>query len=147
MDGIPLAECKHRHVYSLRSRNLAVGVFNALSRSFYGIREKFGDLFLFDEYHKEMGPPFGTATPLEEISTLPESIPLTLREDTIDWETRRLVKFDHSYGHDGKKLGWFFCDSGEYSRNIRPVAQTNKELFAFLLALDPHELPESDDGE
>ncbi len=60
---ISLTECTHRGIYKLSSRNLSLGVFNKPSNGFIGIREKFGDLYLFTEYHWDNGPPFGTACP------------------------------------------------------------------------------------
>jgi hypothetical protein len=72
---IPLDDCIERHVYKLRSRNLQYGVFNGRT-GFIGIREKFGYKYLDTEYHWETGAPFGTATPLEDIGTLPQEIKL-----------------------------------------------------------------------
>jgi hypothetical protein len=62
---IPLTECKDRAVYRLRSRSLDFGVFVAATKGFIGIREKFGNKYLFTEYHYDTGPPIGTAKPLE----------------------------------------------------------------------------------
>ena len=69
---IPLTECKHRGLYKLESRNLSFGVFLEDSRGFIGIREKFSSKFLFTEYHWEIGPPHGTATPTEYLGIIPE---------------------------------------------------------------------------
>lgn len=56
------------HVYSLISRNLNFGVWNPETSGFTGVREKFGDLYLFEEYHWDTGEPYGTATPLEDVA-------------------------------------------------------------------------------
>lgn len=48
--AIPPGELEHRRVYLVRSRNLVVGVWNAASRGFIGIREKFHRRYLFTEY-------------------------------------------------------------------------------------------------
>lgn len=71
MDHIDLADCKHRYLYRLKSRNLLFGVFNESTNGFVGIREKFGDRYLFQEYHWDTGPPFGTVHPVEELGFCP----------------------------------------------------------------------------
>jgi hypothetical protein len=72
---IPLADCKDRRVYRLQSRNLDFGVFRAATGGFIGLREKFGDRYLFEELHRGDGG--GTASPLEELAEeLPVEIPL-----------------------------------------------------------------------
>lgn len=63
-DYIALDECIDRHTYYVRSRNLVLGVFREESGGFIGIREKFGELFLFEEFHRDKGAPFGTVTPI-----------------------------------------------------------------------------------
>lgn len=65
MNYIPLDQCQSRDFYTLHSRNLSFGVFNADTQGFIGIREKFGERYLFTEYHHDTGPPYGTARPLE----------------------------------------------------------------------------------
>jgi hypothetical protein len=54
------------HLYRLRSRNLPYGVYDGKG-GFTGIREKFGDLYLFTEYDHSTGEPYGTATALEDL--------------------------------------------------------------------------------
>ena len=63
---IPLKDCKKGYVYELSSRNLLVGLFDG-DAGFIGIRKKFGNLYLFTEYHWDTGPPFGTVQPLKQI--------------------------------------------------------------------------------
>lgn len=65
------SECVHGSTYRIQSRNLAVGVWNAETGGFVGIREKFGDRFLFTEYHHDTGGSFGTAMPLELLEECP----------------------------------------------------------------------------
>ena len=65
MSHIPLDQCKHGFLYRITSRNLNTGVYNAKTKGFIGIREKFGDLYLFTEYHWDLGPPHGTVRPIE----------------------------------------------------------------------------------
>jgi len=62
---IPLSECKHGYGYRIHSRNLSYGVFNAENNGFIGIRTKFGDRYLFTEYHRDIGGHCGTVHPLE----------------------------------------------------------------------------------
>lgn len=72
---IRLEDCKHRGLYRLRSRNLAIGVFNEKSQGFCGIREKFGSRYVFEEYHVDYDGPYKTAAPME---LLPEELPAEL---------------------------------------------------------------------
>lgn len=57
-----MSELENGRVYRIRSRNLMVGVWRAETKGFIGIRRKFGSEYLFEEYHHDNGPPFGTAT-------------------------------------------------------------------------------------
>lgn len=135
MSYIPLTSCKHRVLYRLSSRNLWLGVFNQADNSFIGIREK-GGLYLFPEYHWDCGPPFGTVRPQEEVGVLPDEIELRTHEPTVDQYTSRLVAFDRTRQED-KMKGWYFTDTNEYSRSIRPVARLYRPLFDYLKTLDP----------
>lgn len=72
---IPKEECKLGFVYRICSRNLAYGVYTGHEKGgFVGVREKFDSLFLFEEYHWDNGPPFGTVKPIEEVCELPEGM-------------------------------------------------------------------------
>ena len=63
---IPLSECQGRYLYEIDSRNLSIGVYNPDTKGFIGIRTKFGDRYLFTEYHWDTGsPPYGTVQPIE----------------------------------------------------------------------------------
>lgn len=68
---IPLEGCKHSYLYKIFSRNLRLGVFNAQSKGFIGIRTKFGYRYLFTEYHYDFGAPFGTVNPKKELEECP----------------------------------------------------------------------------
>ena len=53
-DTIPREKCKEGYAYKIHSRNLSIGVFHQkrlgdskFENGFVGIREKFGELFLF----------------------------------------------------------------------------------------------------
>jgi len=64
---IKLEDCKHGYVYRIVSRNLSFGVYDKSVQGFVGIRTKFGDRYLFTEYHWDTGEPFGTVCPKQEI--------------------------------------------------------------------------------
>jgi len=140
-DRIPLDQCRDRRVYRVLSRNLSLGVFRASSRGFIGIRTKFGSRFLFEEYHWDTGAPYGTANPLEELGvTLPDDIGLEMDLGSEDEVTGRLVGFDKTIV-EGEFLypngpaamkGWYFLDTGEFSREIRAYSISNTALFDFL---------------
>ncbi|MFA5419826.1 MAG: hypothetical protein WC341_15340 [Bacteroidales bacterium] len=71
---IPLSECKHGGLYRIFSRNLSFGVFNQHNSGFIGIREKFGNYYLFTEFHYDTGAPFGTVSPTEYLEDYPGEI-------------------------------------------------------------------------
>jgi hypothetical protein len=128
-DFIKIEECVNGCLYRISSRNLVVGVFRADVKGFIGIREKFGDEYLFTEYHWDNGPPFGTVMPKEFL----EGCPLAdLRESigSFDSVTNREVAFDKPIANGGK--GWYYLDTGEASEAIRPVSRGNQELFDWL---------------
>lgn len=70
---IALSECVKGHLYKVNSRNLELAVFDG-ETGFTGIREKFGDRFLFKEYHYDTGVPYGTVRPQEDLGPIPEGI-------------------------------------------------------------------------
>ncbi len=111
-DTIPLSECKPRHLYRLRSRNLTFGVFDASNNGFIGIREKFGSRYLDTEYHRDTGPPHGTASPYEDLGTIPDEIQIGDDEPALDQETNREVVFRRD--QQNPKVGnWYYLDTGE----------------------------------
>lgn len=131
-DCVPLADCIPRRLYKIRCRNLDYGVFDGKT-GFIGIREKFGDLFLFTEYHHETGAPFGTVFGVIDTGIdLPEDIRCEDRGPTIDGLSRREVYFDKPITQGGR--GWVFKDTDEDSEAIRPVGSGNPEMFAWLEA-------------
>jgi hypothetical protein len=62
-------------VYKLKARNFGYGVW--VGDGFIGVREKFGNVYLFKELHWDDGEPFGTVQPLEEVGEVPKGVPLT----------------------------------------------------------------------
>ena len=76
-DYIPVESCEDRRLYRIRSRNLIVGVYREDRKGFIGLRDKFGNVYPFTEYHYDTGAPYGTVKPQEELlELLPDSIPL-----------------------------------------------------------------------
>lgn len=127
-----LEDMIHRRVYKIHCRNLAYGVWNEHAKGFIGIRTKFGDRFLFTEYHYDTGAPFGTVGMAEDIGIdVPEHIPMSeTLKPSIDSETKRPVEWKETLGKGRGE--WFFLDTGEFSKDIMPCAVRNKELFELL---------------
>jgi hypothetical protein len=123
---LPIDECENRGVYRISSRNLSIGVFVKETSGFIGIRQKFSDLFLFQEYHNDTGAPFGTVFPKEKIGQLPEDIELTEYSDTVDQKTGKSVLRDET------RKCWCWKDTGEPDKSIQAMAVTNQKLFEFL---------------
>lgn len=68
---IPISKCKDGYLYRIVARNASLGIWNEKNKSFSISRFKFGDNFIFEEFHWETGPPYGTARPLEELEKSP----------------------------------------------------------------------------
>jgi hypothetical protein len=131
-DPIPLSECKPRHVYRLMSRNLSIGVFDTTNSGFIGIREKFGSRYLDTEYHCDTGPPHGTASPYEDLGTIPDEIQIREDEPALDQETQRQIVFRRD--RQNPKVGnWYYLDSGENFEGI-----PHRPLFDLLERLGNH---------
>jgi len=71
---IPMKECEHGYLYRIASRNLSFGVYDESVQGFIGIRYKFGDRYLFTEYHWDTGEPFGTVCPINKIEPCPHEL-------------------------------------------------------------------------
>lgn len=65
---ISLSECVDGYIYDLDSRNLGLGLFRQTTSSFIGIRLKFHDRFLDEEFHWDQD---GTAKPLQLLGRCP----------------------------------------------------------------------------
>jgi len=121
------AACLDRHVYRLRSRNLAVGVYSAKRDGFIGIRTKFGDQYLDVEYLRH------TAWPIEDIGVLPEGIEAEERTPSVDEGSGRAVEYvGRELALDDPKRGWCYKDTGEMSKDIRPISRMHQPLFDHL---------------
>ena len=60
---IPMDQLENGRVYKIQSRNLLLGAWVAKRRGFIGIREKFGERYLFMEFHHDADPHVGTVRP------------------------------------------------------------------------------------
>lgn len=70
-DWIRGPDCVDRHLYAIRSRNLAFGVYKEAEAGFVGIREKLGSEFLFTEYHADLYSPTATVYPYVDLGECP----------------------------------------------------------------------------
>ena len=135
---IPLTECLTGHVYKIMSRNLSHGVYDGLG-GFIGIREKFGSLYLFTEYHWDKGPPFGTVHPETDLGPLPDEIRVAETLGVVDHATGRAVAWDFDIDRgDGKMKGWYrYCDGHKEPMPPWPEGKQthvpNEALFNYLL--------------
>jgi hypothetical protein len=127
---IPLSACKHGFLYRLNARNLIQGVFNENTNGFIGIREKFGDEYLFTEYHWDTGAPFGTVKPIELLEQVQDGIPVMDNLGSFDSVTNQKVAFDRPITDGGK--GWYFVETGISSQDIQSVNRSNRELEDWL---------------
>lgn len=135
---IPIAECEDRRAYELDSRNLTVGVYRAASQGFIGLREKFGELYLFQEYHWDT---HGTVHPIRPLDVVvPEDILLAERmSGTWCSEENRAVEFRRDDPAALSGLGkWFHLDDGTVlGDGDLPFSKSNERLMDLLFELTP----------
>lgn len=135
---LPLDALVARGVYRIHSRNLVVGVYDG-AIGFIGIREKFGDRFLFREYHRDHGGMFGTVLPLELLGLLEESIPIREGLGTECSACHRgadYVKWEAGEPGNGYEGRWCHLnadetvDHGPSDHALQPMGLPNPALFA-----------------
>lgn len=139
-ERIPMEDCIHGRVYRIHSRNLTVGCWNEDKNGFIGIRTKFGERYLFTEYHVDTGPPYGTVRfHLDTGTDVPDDIMIKEQLGTVDTITGRPIAFDRDAKNpngEGYAPGWWtFVDTGEVCPAIpscRSASVFNKALFEFL---------------
>ena len=71
---ILLEECKHGGLYRIHARNFDFGIYDEKQQGFIGVREKFGNTYLFIEFHRDnntVGKMFGTVNPKELLEMCP----------------------------------------------------------------------------
>lgn len=95
---IPLTDCKHGGLYRLSSRNLLLGVFNKNTSGFVGIREKFGDHYLFTEFHWDTSAPFGTVRPIELLEMYPDEPNESIYDKVTEEYLREHLTLDKKLG-------------------------------------------------
>lgn len=140
---IPKSECKDRHLYRIRSRNLGFGVYRASTGGFIGLREKFDAIFLFEEYHHDNGPPYGTVTPKMELVRLPDHIELK-EGSSVCGKCGKPVAYvnwpEGGYREITMKSGGTISVMGEWQhlpptspcKKIDPVHRENKALHEWI---------------
>lgn len=142
---LPPGECTVGHAYLIRSRNLAVGVYRGGDDGgFIGRRTKFGDTFLFTEYHWDLGGVFGTVQPVADLGPCPVR-PLEEHLGTRCDTCRQPVvyqRFGREREVDGRLVPgrWQHAPrSGDVAvacAEVRPRAVGNDELFSWLGSLE-----------
>lgn len=141
---IAVADCKRGHLYRVRSRNLAFGLFvPEKENGFIGIREKFGRLYLFTEYHWDNGAPFGTVRPVEDLGLIEDpTIPFEERGPTTCQHCGELVEYRKVEG--GRKLEdgtvvpgkWEHLGGDGSCEKVYPVSSDNERLYKLLEKLE-----------
>lgn len=81
---IQIKDCIHGGLYKIDSRNLSLGIYNENKNEFIGIRRKFGYLYLFEEFHYDIGPPYGTVKPIKLIEKSP------LKDEDVNKKTKSI---------------------------------------------------------
>jgi hypothetical protein len=115
-------------VYRLHSRNLKLGVFSADSRSFIGIRTKFGFRYLDSEIHAEAG---GTASPTEELQPVAVGIPIATTLGAVCMVCDGPVK----WAGPPPPAPWVHINQSDCF-DSRPITKSNQALFAFLVKIE-----------
>lgn len=122
----------HGHVYAIQSRNLTTGAYNEETGGFNGIRTKFDRRYIFEEYHWDNGPPYGTVHPQADLGPLPEGIEPRESLGTVETATSRLVWWDSEAKSEGHSHGRRrYVDTGEFCDNPAHMVH-NDALFAYL---------------
>ena len=144
---VPKEECLPRGVYEIYSRNLVVGVYRPETGGFIGIREKYGSFYLFEEYHWENGPPYGTVKPFRLITMLPEDIEVKTNMGTLcdkcNKPTEWKADIDKETGAVLSMGKWYYKDTDEEICGS-PVGVSNKKLLDFLKEIEEKEIKDND---
>lgn len=135
---IPLEDCEDRYIYRLKSRNLKFGVFVERTKGFIGIREKFGNEFLFTEYHHDADPHLGTARPIERIREITnenirmyEMHPVSTCRFCGD-----LVRSVNLGTEQDKQYHWFHVTGDQSCKKVSPQGHMNEPLFDALKSIE-----------
>lgn len=151
--SIPVEQLEDRAVYIIYCRNLYVGVWDVEHCGFLGVREKFGDKYLFMEYHWEKGPPYGTARAYRKLDlVIPPEIHITEGLGSFcrycDTPTRSMGP-GMGKDHEGQPrevqcVGWTHINAEdreacEFEGSYMSVGKMNRPLFDLLLPYDESE--------
>lgn len=130
--SFPLEAMRHRGLYRIRGRNIWVGVYDMKRQGFIGLREKFGHVYPFLEYHYDTGPPLGTVTVDEDLNiTLPDDIPLVERMPEV---TCSICGREVVYQSGARR--WIHIDDGSpLAEGSTPISRPNTRLHEWL---EPH---------
>jgi len=85
---IKIEDLKDRTIYRVNARNSNIGIWSSKIQGFVMCRSKFGELYLFIEYHWDSDPHYGTVTPFQEIGILPENFILN-----CSYENQELLNY------------------------------------------------------
>ena len=88
---LPIEKCIHGGLYRIRARNFSIGVYDEKRQIFIGIREKFGDRYLFPEHYRDLDRHSGTVKPFELIDMYPYNN-ILLDQKLFDWLNERIQK-------------------------------------------------------
>lgn len=127
-DYIKLDQLNDRHVYYIYSRNLTYGVYDAATQGFVGIRLKFGDRYLFKEFHWDCQY-FPTVKPIKDLGKIPDNLIVAESLGTECYNCKTKVEFDKPVMDGGK--GWVHLDKEDCGKCM-PVSILNTELFDYL---------------
>ena len=134
-------QCIHRHVYRIKSRNLAFGAYNEQTGGFNGIRTKFGRKYIFEEYHWD-NLSFATVQPQEDIGVLPEGIEPVESLGTETKEGRRIWFDREALDPEGDLVAQQygrsrFEDTGEFvPKEVSRYVIHNDALFEHMKAIE-----------
>lgn len=95
---IPMGKCTDRKLYVVQARNFHLGVYSEKEHTFYGIRHKWGMKFVDQEYHWDIGEPYGTVRPIHVLNLiLPEHISLSVKDAHLfAWLSQRRAELEEA---------------------------------------------------
>jgi len=93
---IEIEDCQEGFLYRVHCRNSNCGIWLPKDRAIQIARTKFNSDYLFEEYHWDTGPPFGTARPLAILEPLPV---LNSDTETLEYLLGRREKLKDSGEH------------------------------------------------
>ena len=89
---VPMDKCVKNRLYKLCCRNLGYGVYNGDS-GFVGLREKFDNVYLFTEYHWDIGAPYGTVEGVLDLGVDFDGEVSEYNKDLFNWLKEKEKEF------------------------------------------------------